>query len=148
MSFTGTTVRWPGIVNMPVNPTTSLDSNGNPIPTVLRGQCLQYVAASSWVAPASAGSPGAGYPVIGFSLSDADMRQLVVPVYISAVTLEMLVKTGDVVLQGSPLYSNGDGTVTITNPGTGVLLGFAVNPNLGQNTVEMAPLPSGQWNIT
>jgi agmatine/peptidylarginine deiminase len=86
--------------------------------------------------------------VIGFSLSDADMRQLVVPVYISAVTLEMLVKTGDVVLQGSPLYSNGDGTVTITNPGTGVLLGFAVNPNLGQNTVEMAPLPSGQWNIT
>jgi hypothetical protein len=141
MSFTGTTVRWPGIVNMPVNPTTSLDANGNPIPTVLRGQCVKYVAGSSWVAPAAAAADA----VIGFALSDADMRQLVVPVWVSNVTVEMLVKTGDVVNQGALLYSTGDGTVTITG-GTLAAVGVAVNPNLGQGTVEMAVLGAGFYN--
>jgi hypothetical protein len=141
MSFTGTTVRWPGIVNMPVNPTTSLDTNGNPIPTVLRGQCVKYVVAGPWVAPAAAVADA----VIGFALSDADMRQLVVPVWVSNVTVEMLVKTGDVVNQGALLYSTGDGTVTIT-AGTLAAVGVAVNPNLGQGTVEMAVLGTGFYN--
>jgi hypothetical protein len=139
--FTGTTVRWPGIVNMPVNPTTTLDANGNPIPTVLRGQCVKYVTANSWVAPAAA----VGDAVMGFALSDADMRQLVVPVWVSNVTVEMLVKTGDVVNQGALLYSTGDGTVTIT-AGTLAAVGVAVNPNLGQGTVEMAVLGTGFYN--
>jgi hypothetical protein len=142
MSYTGTTVRWPGIVNMPVNPTTSLDANGNPIPTVLRGQCVYYVTASGWVAPVIA----AATPVFGFALSDADMRQLVVPVWVSNVTVEMLVHTGDVVNQGAPLYSFGDGTVTITQSGTITAVGVAVNPNLGQGTVEMAVLAAGFYN--
>jgi hypothetical protein len=144
MSFTGTTVRWPGIVNMPVNPTTSLDANGNPIPTVLRGQCVYYVTASGWVAPVIATST----PVFGFALSDADMRQLVVPVWVAGCTVEMLVKTGDVVAQGALLYSAGDGTVTITPSGTIQAVGVAVNPNLGQGTVEMAALAAGFYNYT
>jgi hypothetical protein len=127
---------------MPVNPTTSLDANGNPIPTVLRGQCVYYVTASSWVAPVIA----AGTPVFGFALSDADMRQLVVPVWVAGCTVEMLVHTGDVVNQGVLLYSFGDGTVTVTQSGTIAAVGVAVNPNLGQGTVEMAPLAAGFYN--
>jgi hypothetical protein len=73
------------------------------------------------------------------------MRQLVVPVWVSNVTVEMLVKTGDVVNQGALLYSTGDGTVTIT-AGTLAAVGVAVNPNLGQGTVEMAVLGTGFYN--
>jgi hypothetical protein len=127
---------------MPVNPTTSLDANGNPIPTVLRGQCIKWVVAGPWVAPVAAAADA----VIGFALSDADMRQLVVPVWVSGVTVEMLVHTGDVVNQGVPLYSFGDGTVTITQSGTITAVGVAVNPNLGQGTVEMAVLSAGFYN--
>jgi hypothetical protein len=129
---------------MPVNPTTSLDANGNPIPTVLRGQCVKYVAAGPWVAPVAVAADA----VFGFALSDADMRQLVVPVWVAGCTLEMQVKAGDVVVQGALLYATVDGTgyVTVTQTPTVQAVGVAVNPNLGQGTVEMAPLPAGAYN--
>lgn len=132
MSFIGTLVRTPGIVNFPVSPTTTVDSNGQLVPTVKRGQVVKY--AGGVAVPVTA----AADIVLGFALSDSDQLNLVVPLFVSSVTVEMNVATGLIILLGDFLYSNGDGTVTNVQPGTNAPLGRAVNPSYGQNTVEMA----------
>jgi hypothetical protein len=129
----GTTVRFPGIVNLPVSATTTVDANGQLVPTVLRGQCVKFVGGVAVKAAAAADD------LIGYALSDANQLELTVPVYISAVTVEMLVKTGDNIAVGDYLYSNGDGTVTHTATASGAI-GIAVSPSYAQTTVEMALL--------
>ena len=130
--FIGTTVRDPGIVNFPVSPTTTVDINGQLVPTVKRGQVVKF--AGGLAVPVTS----AADIVLGFALSDSDQLNLVVPIFISSVTVEMQVATGLIILQGDFLYSNGDGTVTNVQPGTNPSIGRAVNPSYGQTTVEMA----------
>jgi hypothetical protein len=129
----GTTVKFPGIVNLPVSSTTTVDTNGNLISTVKRGQCLKFVGGIAVPCAAAADN------LVGYALSDSDQINLVVPVYISAVTVEMLVKTGDNIALGDLLYSTGDGTVSHTPTASGAI-GVAVNPSYAQTTVEMALL--------
>jgi hypothetical protein len=135
--FTGTIARDPGIVNLPVGVTTIADANGNLVPTVKRGQCVKLLAGVA--VPVTDVTDG----VIGYALSDADQRDLVVPVYVSTVTVEMLVATGVTIAQGDILYSTGDGTVTNVQPGSNVAIGIAVNPSYGQRIVEMGVLRAG-----
>jgi hypothetical protein len=130
--FTGTTVRFPAIVPLPVSSTTTVDSNGQLVPTVKRGQAVKF--AGGVVTPVTA----AGDRMLGVALSDSDQLNLEVPIYMTAASLELNLATGIIVAQGDLLYSNGDGTFTNVQPGSAAPLAQAVNASFGQGTVEAA----------
>jgi hypothetical protein len=128
--FTGTTVRFPAIIPLPVSPTTTVDSNGQLVPTVKRGQAVKF--AGGVIVPVTLPAD----IVAGIALSDSDQLNLIVPVYLAAASLELNVTVGITIAQGDLLYSNGDGTFTNVQPGTNAAIARAVNPSFGQGTVE------------
>jgi hypothetical protein len=127
MSTVGTIVRDPGIVWLPI---------ASSAVTILRGQLVAVDAATHTARLAATGDR-----IFGIATSDSDPDLLSVAVAAKGgYTISVVVKTGDVVLVGTPLFQDqttfSQATITST---ASKALGWAVNGNRDAlGNIEMA----------